>query len=1172
MVFLGLPALVSPSPAVSPAPPASKQPKNWPHSPGSALALRIAEFAQTQPHIALLAPSVRELELLVDELRFFLDGDSNRVCVLPGWECLPYDRYSPHPEITSQRIRTLEQLCRPDPFILLVCAEQILFRLPKKEFISGASFNLSRGDTIDPLKLRDQLSDAGYLSVSQVQSEGEYAIRGGIIDVFPMGATAPFRLDLFGDEIENIRFFDPENQKSTGETTTLSILPAREFPTDQVAIEQFRKSYRQQMTGDPQSSMIYREVSAGRFPAGIEFYLPLFFDPPGIIFDYLPKDLQWLVPKDWRDQIHTELASVRDRFEYCSLDSERQPLSPEALCLDPDIAANQILCSEVIEIGHSGTAGSASGYTDSPPVYPVDHKSNSPFAALIDRLSDRSKPKILLSTETRGRAQSLAEVLAGHNFHATPVGNWEAFLGSPSDTLAIISSQLDRGLVSAQPFVEIVVESQLYGERVHRRKRGKTQDPEAIIRSIAELHNGDPVVHLEHGVGRFGGLQWLEINSQKNEFLVIHYLDEGKLYIPAININILSRYIGGDPEHAPLHRLGSDQWKKARGRAKKRAHDAAAELLKTQALRTLRPGRSFPQPQAEYAAFRAGFSYDETPDQEQAIQEVLSDLEGSAPMDRLVCGDVGFGKTEVALRAAFVVAQNGYQVAVLTPTTLLASQHQNTFTERFSDYPIRIEGLSRFKSHAANAELVRDIRSGAVDIVIGTHRLLQGDLEFQRLGLVIIDEEHRFGVRQKERLKQLREEVDILTLTATPIPRTLNIALSGLRSISLIGSPPPGRVSIKTSVQRYSTHLIREACLREMHRGGQVYFLHNEVRTIDRVAADLKELIPEASIEIAHGQMPKGDLESVMRDFYHQRFDLLVCSTIIESGIDIPTANTIVMNRADRFGLAQLHQLRGRVGRSRHQAYAFLLVPDPEFMSASAKRRLQALEALTELGAGFALANHDLEIRGAGELLGEGQSGVIEEIGFSMYTDYLNRAIRDLSEEPATRPFPGDSVCEIDLETSAYIPEDYIPDVHTRLVLYQRIADCEDKASLYELNLEMVDRFGLLPPEAKMLFQVSGIRIKGKTAGIRELRCGPRGGRMTFHPDAGASPDRFVTLLSQHSGLFSMKGPLELSLPSDLADSALRAMLADWVLDTLDESQPLTPLPTEITHQLTDET
>ncbi|HCK76790.1 MAG TPA: transcription-repair coupling factor, partial [Gammaproteobacteria bacterium] len=995
------------------------------------------------------------MDLLVDELGFFLAQDAGRVCTLPGWECLPYDRYSPHPEITSQRIQTMERLCRSEPFILLLCPEQILFHLPVRSFISGSTFNLSRGTAIDPLRLRDRLADAGYLGVSQVMSEGEYAIRGGIIDVFPMGADSPFRLDLFGDEIEKIRLFDPDTQKSTGDTPALSVLPAREFPTDQPAIEQFRKSYRRFFAGDPQSSMIYREVSQGRLPAGIEFYLPLFFESPSTIFDYLPQGTQWVVPQSWQDQLRSEWAGIKDRFEHCSLDPERQPLSPEILCLNPELAIKTISESGPVKVLGPISEHSNSDFARPPPSYPVDHKSSTPFSALTERLGNSSGPKVLLSTETPGRARALQELLAGHGLHVEEVGSWPELLEGGFECNTITSSPLDRGLVTVAPPVEIIVESQLYGERVHQRRKERTQNPEAIIRSLAELHDGDPVVHIEHGVGRFGGLHWLDLNGQKNEFLVIRYLDDGKLYVPVLSINVLSRYIGGDPENAPLHRLGSDQWRKAKKRATKRAHDAAAELLKTQALRTLRPGRIFSVPQDEYMGFRAGFSYDETPDQEQAIEEVLADLGAPVPMDRLVCGDVGFGKTEVALRAAFVVAQSGYQVAVLTPTTLLANQHYDVFNERFADYPVRIESLSRFKTQAANRALVNEIQEGAIDIVVGTHRLLQQDLDFRNLGLVIIDEEHRFGVRQKERLKQLREEVDVLTLTATPIPRTLNIALAGLRSISLIGSPPPGRVSIKTTVNRYSNHLIREACLRELHRGGQVYFLHNDVSTIERVAEDLRVLIPEASIEVGHGQMPKGGLESVMRDFYHQRFDILVCSTIIESGIDVPTANTIIMNRADRFGLAQLHQLRGRVGRSRHQAFAFLLVPDPEFMSEPAKRRLEAIENLTELGAGFALANHDLEIRGAGELLGEGQSGIIEEIGFSMYSDFLNKAIRDLSGEKLSSPPPKRSASEVDTESSAYIPEAFIHDVHARLMLYQRISDCEEESALYTLKLEM---------------------------------------------------------------------------------------------------------------------
>ena len=1114
-----------------------------------------------------VASSARELDLLKDELRFFLPDDDRRVCVLPGWECLPYDRFSPHPEITSHRIQALERLCRPDPFILLLCPEQVLFRLPAKRFISGSSFCLSRGCAIDPIQLRDRLSDAGYLGVSQVVSEGEYAIRGGIIDVFPTGAESPFRLDLFGDEIENIRFFDPDTQQSTGETESFGMLPAREFPTDPEATEQFRKAYRRSFAGDPQSSIIYREVSKGRFPAGIEFYLPLFFQTPGTLFDYLPGGVQWVLPADWRDRIATEWANVVDRFEHCSLDSERPPLSPQLLCVTPQSAVETIAQGEIIEQTTFPNDSTEADHPNAPPQYPVDHKSSTPFSALVKRLRDPSEARVLLSAETPGRAQALTELLSGHDLNPVEFNSWQEFLCDDFERSGITVSPLDRGLLTQHPDIEVIVESQLYGERVHQRRRAKSQDPEAIIRSIAELHLGDPVVHLDHGVGRFGGLQWLDINGQKNEFLIIQYFDNGKLYVPVISINVLSRYIGGDPETAPLHRLGSDQWDRAKTRAQKRAHDAAAELLKTQALRTLRPGVIYNVPQTEYIAFCSSFRYDETPDQDQAIDQVLADLGDPTPMDRLVCGDVGFGKTEVALRAAFVVAHSGHQVAVLTPTTLLANQHYDIFCERFSDYPMRLECLSRFKTPAANATLVSEVQEGKVDIVIGTHRLLQQDLDFRNLGLVIIDEEHRFGVRQKERLKQLRQEVDILTLTATPIPRTLNIALAGMRAISLISSPPPGRVSIKTMVHRFSKPLIREACLREMHRGGQVYFLHNDVRTIDRAAADLRALIPEAAIEIGHGQMPKGELESVMRDFYHQRFDILVCSTIIESGIDVPTANTIIMIRADKFGLAQLHQLRGRVGRSSHQAFAFLLVPDPDLVTESAKRRLDVIENLTELGAGFALANHDLEIRGAGELLGEGQSGVIEEIGFSMYAEFLNRAIRDLSDEgPLSRvPLSPLQPIEVDVQAGAYIPETFIPDVHARLVLYQRISNCVDESSLYELKLEMVDRFGLLPAETKMLFRLSALRVKGRTLGIKEMRCGNRSGRVVFDPNAPVSPERFSTLLTDHPTLFRMNSPVELAILLPIPDPEHRAALAEWLIGVLDTHSPVTPLPQALT-------
>ena len=1000
----------------------------WGRLPGAALALAIRQIGRQQSHLVVVAESARQLQLLGDEIRFFLSGSDQHICFFPGWECLPYDHYSPHPQITSERLKTLTRLISGQPFIVLLTVDQLIYRIPPKHYISGCTFDLCRGARINLTTFRDRLADSGYLSVSRVLTQGEFAVRGGLIDVFPMGHEWPFRLDLFGDELENIRYFDPLTQKSTHLTEKLSILPAREFPTDSTAIETFRANFRKQFSGDPQGSLIYREVSQGNFPAGIEFYLPLFFNSPGTFFDYLPADTCCVVPSDVSALMAGEWATFEDRFSQAGIDPERRPMPPASVALTSGEAAEHLTSFRQILCNASGDANTiipTPFLAKELPQYPVNHKAEQPFAHLIKRLTHSKAPRALLSVETTGRAQTLAELLAHQQIATSEYPSWDSFVDSDSSTTGITVSPLDRGLCVLDSGVEIIVESQLYGERVHQRRRhAPSVDAHKIIRSIAELHAGDPVVHRDHGVGRFGGLTHIGVGDEEAEFLIVQYRDEGRLYVPVLNIGVLSRYIGGDTETAPLHRLGGEQWDKARERATKRARDAAAELLKTQALRQIREGEVFVVPADDYTAFCSSFPYDETIGQETAIKEVLSDLAAPLPMDRLVCGDVGFGKTEVALRAAFVVVSNNRQVAVLTPTTLLAKQHFESFQERFSGHAVRIECLSRFQSKVQNENTVEALRTGRVDIVVGTHRLLQGDLNFARLGLVIIDEEHRFGVRQKESLKRIRENVDVLTLTATPIPRTLNIALSGIRSISLIGSPPAGRVAIDTAVRPFSNSLIREACLREMHRGGQVYYLHNDVRSIERAAANLRDLVPTAQVQVAHGQMRELDLDSVMRDFYHQRFNVLVCSTIIESGIDVPSANTIIIDRADRFGLAQLHQLRGRVGRSRHQAYAFLLTPPEAVLSSAAQRRLAAIEQLTELGVGFELANHDLEIRGAGELLGEGQSGVIEEIGFSMYSEYLNRAIRDLSpgSNPAVSQRPQENRPEINLSVAAFLP------------------------------------------------------------------------------------------------------------------------------------------------------
>jgi len=1131
-----------------------KSPLRWPRLPGASFGLNIATLNQTIPSLVVVAQSPREFQVLEDELRFFLGDRSQSVRSFPGWETLAYDRFSPHPDIVSQRIAALAGLNGTDG-ILLTSVEQLLFRIPTKTFIAHHCFALSTGQSLDISDFRQRLIDAGYLSVSKVSTPGEFAVRGGIIDVFPAGAEQPFRLDLFGTEIDKIRFFDPITQKSEGHAHSLSILPAREFPTDKGAVEMFRRNYRRIMSGDPQNSTIYTNVSEGRFPAGIEYYLPLFFEDAGSLFDHVSVDTTWVIPEDLEATLSVEWARLNDRFQLFQFDEDRPPLPPSDLSLSPAEVLSALDTVPRVSVGHSRKVVGGCQEALEPPTYHVDHHSTEPFSALIARLKQLSGPSVLISAESDGRLSTLSDLLESYGITTSRFSSWQDFVSGNDTGPGLVVSPIDRGLLLADQSIEIIVESQLYGSRTtQRRRRGRSIDPEAIIRSIAELTTGDPIVHADHGVGRFHGLEFLEVNDQQGEYVVVEYDGGGKLYIPVVSIGVLSRYIGGDSESAPLHRLGGDQWVKAREHAKKRAFDVAAELLKTQALRTVRAGTPFTIPSLEYELFRSEFPYEETPDQEAAIESVLEDLQSPTPMDRLVCGDVGFGKTEVALRAAFVAVHNNRQVCVLAPTTLLAAQHLETFRDRLQRYPIRIEGLSRFQSPAQLKDALSALESGTVDIIIGTHRLLQKDVRFKRLGLVIIDEEHRFGVRQKERLKQMREEVDILTLTATPIPRTLNIALSGIKSVSLIASPPSGRVAIKTSVLPYSETLIKEACGRELHRGGQVYFLHNDVSSIERMAERLREIIPNAVIRVAHGQMNRSQLEPVMRDFYHQRVDILVCSTIIESGIDIPSANTIIINRADRFGLAQLHQLRGRVGRSRHQAFAFLLTPDPQSISDTATRRLGAIAELTELGVGFALANHDLEIRGAGEILGEDQSGAIEEIGFSLYAEYLNRAIRSLGEndllldDPALdAPRP-----EIDLFTSAFLPDSYLPDVYSRLVIYQRLAAAADETELAELKLEMLDRFGPLPPEGEMLFLQTALKLWAMRLNIAEIRLGRPGGHFVFRENAAIDPVALTALLSSQPSRFKMASPIKMRIGLELNAATSRAQLCEWLLHELD--------------------
>lgn len=1144
------PAAISPLAPPLPAP--GQTLCRWKNLHGAAFALAAVEAARRLDRpLVLVGADARRVQRIEQQARFFA-GDGLPVLHFADWECLPYDQFSPHPDIVSERLSCLARLPALGKGLLCITAANLMQRLPPPEFVLGHSFLLKTGERLDIEALRLRLQSAGYAAVGQVMAPGEYAVRGGLLDVFPMGADKPFRLDLFGETIESIRHFDPETQRSFDAAGHLRLLPAREFPLNEAGIKQFRQAWRNRFAGDPQGFPVYREISRGAPPPGIEFYLPLFFERTATHFDYLDQDSSFLLDAGVTETLPVVEAGISERYELMRHDPARPVLTPAELYLGSAELLERLRDRSRIELAGGDEEGQDLG-ARIPPDLATQPRSDRPYAALHDFLA-RYTGRALVVAESPGRHETLAAMLRAGGFSASPCAGWADFLDKPRLGLCMTVSDLDAGLLIEEPALCVITEAQLYGDRVPQRRRrsAAARDPDSIIRSLIDLNVGDPVVHEQHGVGRYRGLTLLPVSGAEHEFLAIEYADGGKLYVPVLALDQVSRYIGADLETAPLHRLGGDAWERARGRARQRAWDAATELLEVQALRASRTGHAYPVP-SSYAAFAEAFPFEETPDQAAVIVEVLKDLASERPMDRLVCGDVGFGKTEVALRAAFVAVHDNRQVAVLVPTTLLAQQHYDNFRDRFAGTPVVIELLSRFRSAKEIAATLERIREGTVDIVVGTHRLLQTDIAFKRLGLVIVDEEHRFGVRQKERLKRLRAEVDILTLTATPIPRTLNVALAGMREISIIATPPAGRLSVKTFVREWNDALVREAILREIRRGGQVYFLHNDVRTMEPERERLARLVPEAEIRIAHGQMPERDLERVMSDFYHQRFNVLLCSTIIESGIDIPTANTIVINRADRFGLAQLHQLRGRVGRSHHQAYAWLIVPSSAFLAGDAARRLQVIESLGDLGIGFALASHDLEIRGAGELLGEAQSGLIDEVGFTLYSEYLRQAIttlsrgRDFTEVEAPAP-----AAEIDLRAPALLPPDYVSDVHLRLSLYKRISGVTDADALAELRSEVRDRFGPLPEPARVLFELAGVKLDAGGRGIRKIDLGPKGGRVVFGDKPDLDPQALIRLLQAQPRVYRMENPTTLRVTMDLPDvearlDALRALLSRLV-------------------------
>ena len=1156
-------------PADFPAPPLPRpgQPRAWWRAPASrsALAWHAARAARAhEAPLLLVARDTHAAHQLEADLHTLLGNDAELpVVAFPDWETLPWDRFSPHPDIVSQRLSTLLRLpALTRPAIVIVPVQTLLQRLPPPRYAIGGTFDVRVGQTFDLDAEKRRLESAGYRNVPQVFDPGDFAVRGGLLDVYPMGAAGPYRVELFDDEIESIRGFDPETQRSLDRVDAVRMLPGREVPTDADALAAAFDALRERFDIDTRRSALAQDLKAGIAPAGIEYYLPLFFDATATLFDYLAPRTLPLVDEGALEAADHFWKQAGERHEQLRHDIERPILPPDELWMAPDALRERLNRSDRIELcgaAHARHAQAAALGDQPAPSLPLALRDSEPGAALRSFLSSYGG-RSLVAADSAGRREALLEMLDAAGLKPEVLADFNAFLGTravPSPgapSFAIAVAPLEDGFALDAPRIAILTERQLFPERASqpRRRKRAGREPEAIIRDLGELAEGAPIVHEDHGVGRYRGLVTLEAGGQAGEYLDIEYAKGDRLYVPVAQLQLVSRYSGASPDTAPLHSLGGEQWSKAKRKAQEKVHDVAAELLEIQAKRQARAGLALQVDRAMYEPFAATFPFEETPDQHGAIEAVIRDLGSSQPMDRVVCGDVGFGKTEVAVRAAFVAAAAGKQVAVLVPTTLLAEQHYRNFRDRFADWPLKVEVLSRFKSTREIKAELEKLAEGTIDVIVGTHRLLQKDVKFKDLGLVIVDEEQRFGVRQKEALKALRANVHLLTLTATPIPRTLNMAMAGLRDLSIIATPPAHRLAVQTFVHAWDDAMLREAFQRELARGGQVYFLHNDVESIGRMQRQLQELVPDARIGIAHGQMPERELEKVMLDFHKQRFNVLLCSTIIESGIDIPNANTIIINRADRFGLAQLHQLRGRVGRSHHRAYAYLVVPDPRSITSDAQKRLDAIASMDELGAGFTLATHDLEIRGAGELLGEDQSGQMAEVGFSLYTELLERAVRSIRQgnlpdidEPAYRG------AEVELHAPALIPEDYLPDVHTRLTLYKRISSARDEDGLRELQVEMIDRFGLLPPAAKQLFAVAELKLQATRLGIRKLDLGESGGRLQFVEQPQVDPMAVIHLIQGQPKHYRMDGPDKLRITLDLPDAGTRLKAARGLLIAL---------------------
>lgn len=1121
---------------------------------GSSAALLFKEIAiQHSSLLVVVARNNQHVAQLESELEFY----GIKPTIFPDWEILPYDRLSPHQDIVSERLAILSNM--PQKGVLLISASTLAQRVAPYSWVLGEHFDIRVGQKFDLEQQKLRLVQAGYHLVDTVYDHGEFAVRGSIMDIFASGQEAPIRIDLFDDEIDTLKFFDPETQRTTTALKSFTVLPAKEFPLKE-ARSIFRDRYSELFpTANPKKNPIYQDVLDGIASPGIEFYLPLFFDKTQMqaqstLTTYLPKNCIVIT----NDDVDTDLTSfwkeVFRRYEDRRHNADQPILPPDELFIAPNnllSALNQfprmLVSAEAVE----EKAGALNLKVEQPPKLPVDPKKDKPFA-VVKKYIDEANHPVLLVAESAGRRESLRDGLRASLGDIPSVDSFEQFQKSQF-AIAITNAPLDRGLLLTDE-LSVISENQLYEHRVVQRRRKRQQEvsEEFLIRSLTELSIGAPVVHIDHGVGRYAGLITLAIEGQDYEFLQLDYAEEAKVYVPVTNLHLISRYSGGDPDLAPLHKIGTDAWSKAKRKALEQIHDVAAELLHIQARRQSKPGFGFEVDQSLYMQFASGFAYEETLDQANAIEATLYDMQQAKPMDRLVCGDVGFGKTEVAMRAAFVAVQNGKQVAVLVPTTLLAQQHYESFKDRFADWPVRIEVLSRFGSNKTHTKNIEDLAEGKVDIVVGTHKLLQENVQFKDLGLMVVDEEHRFGVRDKERIKALRADVDMLTLTATPIPRTLNMAFSGMRDLSIIATPPARRLAVKTFVQEHTEASIKEAILRELLRGGQVYFLHNEVDTIERAAENIRLLVPEARVAVAHGQMRERELEQVMQQFYHKEYNVLVCSTIIETGIDVPNANTILIERADKLGLAQLHQLRGRVGRSHHQAYAYLLVPSIKHLKGDAEKRLDAIQRASTLGAGFMLATEDLEIRGAGELLGEQQSGSMQAIGYSLYMEMLEKATKAI-QQGKTPNFdaPLSLTAEINLHIPALIPDEYLGDVHQRLLFYKRISNTDTQEKLDNIRMELIDRFGVPPQSVKHLFSVHQIRLKAEQLGITKIDINTQGGNIEFSPDTPVQAISIIQLMQKHPTYYRMEGGQRLKVMVQLEEQEKRIQFINDLLAKL---------------------